>query len=429
MKTAGKAAALAAAALMLMQCSCSGKQEIHSQPEQTVISLAWWGNDPRTEYTLEAVQLFQELHPDIKVNCSYSEWSGYEARNRIRMVSDTEADIMLINVGWLDDFSADGTGYYDLSKVSDVLDLSNFPEDALQYGMRGGVLNAIPIAMNAETVYINKTVYEEHGLDVPQTWDDLFAAADVLKKDGIYPLCGASKAVWLYTIAYAEQQTGKSFFDSSGSVAFTPEDIQVMIDFYIRMVNCKVIPKIEDFKKTKVENGTCAGAVAWVSDAINYFGSSIERGDEITAADYTAFSPEESGEGWYEKPATLYAMSKNTAHPEEAALLLDFLLNNREMSLLQGVEKGIPISKAALTCLDEEGMLSGLLYEASTVMDNNTKLREMSPMLENTDLINRFNDAANLALYNKATVDEAAQQFYEACSRSFGTSQAADTYY
>lgn len=419
MKALSRAVASAAAAVMLAQCGCAGKQIVHSQNEQTVISLAWWGNDPRTEYTLEAVRVFEEHHPDIKVRCNYSEWSGYEARNRIRMASETESDVMQINVGWLDDFSKDGTGYYDLNKVSDVLDLTNFSEDTLKYGTRNGVLNAIPIAMNTETVYINKTIYEAHGLSIPQTWDDMFAAADVLSKDGIYPLCGASKAIWLYTIAYAEQKTGKSFFDENGAIAFTPEELQVMIEFYVDMVDRKVIPKIEDFKKVKVENGTCAGAVAWVSDAMNYFGSSIENGDEIVAADYTAFSPSDSGAGWYEKPATLYAMSKNTAHPEEAAMLLDFLLNNKEMALLQGVEKGIPISKSAQSCLDEAGMLSGLQYEASVVMDNNNKLREMSPLIENTSLINPFNDAANLVLYDKATAEEAAQQLYDTYAESF----------
>lgn len=419
MKVIGRAAAALTAAVMLVQCGCAGKQIVRSQREQTVISLAWWGNDPRTEYTLQAVQIFQELHPDIKVNCNYSEWSGYEARNRIRMVSETESDVMQINVGWLDDFSEDGAGYYDLGKVADVLDLSEYPEDTLKYGTRNGVLNAIPIAMNTETVYINKTVFDSYGLGIPQTWDDFFAAADVLSKDGIYPLCGASKAIWLYTIAYAEQKTGRSFFDDKGAIAFTPKELQVMIEFYAEMVDRKVIPQIEDFKKVKVENGTCAGAVAWVSDAMNYFGTSIDRGDEIVAADYTAFSPADSGAGWYEKPATLYAMSKNTTHPKEAAMLLDFLLNDKDMALLQGVEKGIPISRKARSCLDEEGMLSGLQYEASVVMDNNTKLREMSPLIENNTLINEFNDACNLVLYDKSTAEEAAQQLYDTYAESF----------
>ena len=107
MKTLRRIAASAAALALFLECGCSQKQSVTSQHEQTEITLSWWGNDNRTEYTLQAVHLFETQHPEIKVKCSYSEWSGYEARSRIRMVSDTEADVMQINVGWLDQFSAD----------------------------------------------------------------------------------------------------------------------------------------------------------------------------------------------------------------------------------------------------------------------------------------------------------------------------------
>ena len=419
MKTLRRIAASAAALALFLECGCSQKQSVTSQHEQTEITLSWWGNDNRTEYTLQAVQLFETQHPEIKVKCSYSEWSGYEARSRIRMVSDTEADVMQINVGWLDQFSADGSGYYDLNKVSDFLDLSNFPEDILRFGTRNNVLNAIPIAMNAETVYINKTIFNKYGLDVPKTWDDMFDCAKVLSKDNIYPLSGASKAVWLYAITYTEQSTGVSFLDEKNNFAFTPAEWEVAIDFYIRMVNEKVIPQIENFKKVNIEKGEYAGSIAWVSDAINYFGTSINNGDEVVAADYTAFSPDESGAGWYEKPATLYAISKNTVHPREAALLLDFMLNSSDMALLQGVEKGIPISKSALGHLDKAGMLSGLQYEASEVMNSNTRLREMNPVLENNDMINDFIDACNLVLYDKSSLEDAAAELCKSINENY----------
>lgn len=419
MKTLRRIAASAAALALFLECGCSQKQSVTSQHEQTEITLSWWGNDNRTEYTLQAVHLFETQHPEIKVKCSYSEWSGYEARSRIRMVSDTEADVMQINVGWLDQFSADGSGYYDLNKVSDFLDLSNFPEDILRFGTRNNVLNAIPIAMNAETVYINKTIFNKYGLDVPKTWDDMFDCAKVLSKDNIYPLSGASKAVWLYAITYTEQSTGVSFLDEKNNFAFTPAEWEVAIDFYIRMVNEKVIPQIENFKKVNIEKGEYAGSIAWVSDAINYFGTSINNGDEVVAADYTAFSPDESGAGWYEKPATLYAISKNTVHPREAALLLDFMLNSSDMALLQGVEKGIPISKSALGHLDKAGMLSGLQYEASEVMNSNTRLREMNPVLENNDMINDFIDACNLVLYDKSSLEDAAAELCKSINENY----------
>ena len=83
---------------------CGDKRVVIEQKQQTVISFSWWGNDKRNEYTIEAIRQFEALYPDIKVNCSYSEWSGYEARSQVRMNSNTEADVMQINFNWLPDF-------------------------------------------------------------------------------------------------------------------------------------------------------------------------------------------------------------------------------------------------------------------------------------------------------------------------------------
>ena len=215
--------ALALSAVMLLLSGCTEDSVVRKQTNQVQITLSWWGNDSRNEYTIAAVQRFEKLHPEIKVKCSYSEWSGYEARSQVQMISGTEADVMLINVGWLAKYSPDGNGYYDIEKLADTVDLSNFSAEMLDYGRRNGVLNAIPIAMNAETVYINKSVYDSFGVSVPRTWDDLFRAADVFRKHGIFALAGAAKSIWLYCIAYTEQQTGKTFFTDSGEINFSAE--------------------------------------------------------------------------------------------------------------------------------------------------------------------------------------------------------------
>ena len=403
----------AAAAAAVCLVSCGDKAVVQSQKPKTEITLSWWGNDARTEYTIEAVEAFEELHPDIKVKCSYSEWSGYEARSRVLMISDTEADVMQINYSWLEEYSPDGKGYYDLSKLTDIVDLSAFPDQVLEFGTQNGILNAVPIAMNAETVYINKTIYDKYGLEPPRTWEDVFAAAEAMRSDGIYPLSGASKAMWLYSLAYAQQVTGKSFLSSDSLITYSPEELGVMIQFYNRLVKEKAVPQVEYFERKNIDNGSYAGAVAWVSDAVNYFGSTISAGNSVIAADQTALSPDKSGEGWYEKPATLYAVSKNTEHPEEAALLLDFLLNSREMAVLQGVEKGIPISEPALEALDQEGLLSGIQYEASLKMDSAVPLAVLDPVIEKAELYNAFYDACNLVIYGKADLESASEQLYQ----------------
>lgn len=405
--------AVLTAGVLLLCSGCGQTKVVRSKPVPREITLSWWGNDVRNEYTMEAVQAFEALHPEIRVRCSYSEWSGYEARSRVRMISDTEADVMQINSSWLPEYSPDGSGYYDLETL-DALDLSVFTQDVLDYGRMNGVLNAVPIAMNAQTVYINKTVYEDYGLGVPATWDDLFAAAQVMREDGVYPISAGAKSMWLYLIAYAEQSSGRRFLDENGNRGFTREDFGQMIGMYVRLVEEKAAPQVEYYDRLNLRDGTYAGTVAWVSDAVNYMGDAVAAGYEVVPADYTALQPADSGEGWYAKPATMYAVSNNTEHPEEAALLLDFLLNSEEMARLQGVEKGIPLSSAARDVLEAEDMLQGLQYDASRKMEAYGHLGEMQPLLEDAELIDLFVEDCNKALYKKASPGEAADELYAA---------------
>ena len=409
MKRSNRAVLAAALAwLMLPLSGCVSDPVVDMQKPQVEITFSWWGNDTRNEYTLKAVREFEQLHPEIKVKCSYSEWTGFEARTNVRMASNTESDVMQINFNWLALYSPDGSGYYDLESLGDTLRLDCFSQDMLSYGRVNGILNAIPIAMNTETVYFNKTIFDRYGLEIPQTWDDLFAAAQVMRDDGIYPMAGAQKSVWLYLLAYAEQKSGTTFLDENGRLRFTAAEFQSMLEMYARMVNEKVIPQVEYFVRTDIDNGKYAGTVAWVSDAVNYFTASIDKGQEIVIAPYTDLDPAHSGEGWYAKPATLYAISRNTEQPREAAMLLDFLLNSKEMALLQGVEKGIPLSTAAKGYLEDADQLSGIQYDASQRMESTEGLATIRPIMENSALLDTFIDCANQVLFEKAPAAEAA---------------------
>ena len=404
-------AALTACCLML--AGCTHETVVTQQQNRVEIKLSWWGNDTRTEYTIEGVRKFEELHPEIKVNVSYSEWSGYEARNRIQMVSATEADVMQINFGWLPEFSPDGNGYYDLAKLGEYIDLSVFNPELLNYGRRNGVINAVPIAMNTETIYINQTIFDRYGLGIPETWEDFERAADVMAKDGVYPLSGASKSIWLLTIAYAEQVTGKPFLRDNGTLNFNAHQLRIMLEFYDRMVDKKVFPPVEYYDRLSIDNGTYAGSVAWVSDAGNYYKKAIENGNKIVPAPYPHDAACQSGDGWYAKPATLYAVSRNTDHPKESAMLLDFLLNSPEMAELQGVEKGVPLSAKARKTLLEHNMLTGLQYEASLNMEENRNIAPMNSYIEDAGMIDLFVDACDQVIFDKAASEDAARQLYQ----------------
>ena len=395
------------ALLIILLTACHSEYEVTTYAEQTEISFSWWGNDVRNEYTIKAIQEFERLNPDIRVKCIYSEWSGFQIRNNVQMASNTEADVMQINYAWLEQYSPDGTGYYDINSLSEIVDLSNFTENEINYGMKNGSLNALPIALNTETVYINKTLYDKYGLDIPKSWDDVFNAAEVMNGEH-YPLAANNKATLFMLVSYTEQQSGNEFIKSDGTLGFTAEDFKTMLEFYCELVNKKVMPQTEYFERIKLDSGEYAGTVAWLSDASSYMGGAEKAGNEIIIADYLCNEGAE-GLGWYTKPATMYAISANTEYPEESARLLDFLLNSHEMAEFQGVEKGIPISKSARSYLNDVGKLNGLQFDAFVKMNEfSDEMKVISPFMENSSILEHVQQSCNSVYFNKTTAEEEA---------------------
>lgn len=404
--------AIVLSALLFSCCvGCSGDTVVTDQVVPKEISFSWWGNDIRHDYTLAAIETFESLHPNIKVKCHYSEWSGYQTRNDVRMVTHTESDVMQINYAWLNQYSNDGEGYYDINQLSDYVDLSNFTEEDLAYGMKNGKLNAVPIALNTMTVYVNKSIYDEYGLDIPETWDDFFAAAEVMNGEH-YPISMSKKSAWFFLASYVGQMTGKNIMDDEGNITFGEEEAALMIKTYCDLVNKKVMPQVEYFDKLEIANGSYAGVLAWLSDAESYCGEAIANGYEISVADYTTINGNLSS--WYAKPATMYTIRKDAENPREAAILLDYLLNSPEMASYQQIEKGTPLSIAARQYLEENDMLNGIQYEAFTKMsESKDKLEVISPYFENDAMIDAFMNACNEVLFSKSDEMEQGKAFLE----------------
>ncbi len=394
---------------LLTGCA-SNVQEITLKEEkkQVVLELGWWGNDPRHVYTIEAVEKFEDLYPYIKVNLDYGEFSNYETRWNIKMKAGIEPDVMQINYSWMKNVS-DGSAFYDINQVNTVMDLSTFSDTDISYGTINNSLNALPIALNTKSFLYDKEVLDAYGIDLPKTWDDILAAGDILSKDGIYILDLELSTAWFVVESYLEQETGKEFV-TDGKLNLTKEDVEEMLTFYLSLVEHGVTQDFSTRDANHFSDGTYAGTVLWVTDAQRYQ-DMLPDGHKFTVGSYPVLSGA-SRTGRYTKPATMYAISKNTSYPEEAALLLNFLLNSEEMAVLQKTEKGVPESSKQREVLEKEGALEGILYESVQQMDEQ-EYYLIDPNYENNTIRDGLKSAVDSILYNNVSVEEAAETYYQ----------------
>lgn len=385
---------------------------IEAQSNVKHISFSWWGGDGRHTYTLDGVDSFEQLNKDIVVDCKYGIWNGYSKRQNIYMASNEAPDVMQINYSWLDEYSPDGDAFYDIYELTEYVDLSNFTHEELDYGEVKGSLNAIPIAFNAETIYYNKDLYDKYNLSLPKTWDDLFAAAKIMRKDNIYPIGMADKAAFFFILAYFEQTTGRTACDENGKLTLTREDIAYMLEFYKRLVDEEVIPPVHQYDRNVFSQGQAAATMGWVSDVDRYCSVLMGKGANVVVGDYPK-TENCTNLGWYIKPATMYAISKNTKEPVAAAKLLNYLLNSREMALLQKTEKGIPVSDSAYNTLEQEGLLEDLATDANAKITNNQKnLSKMATVLEESNVYLSFINDSDYYLYGKMPLEQVVEIIY-----------------
>ena len=331
------------------------------------LRMSWWGGNSRHQATLKALEAFEKKYPDIKVKAEYTGWDGHLSRLTTQIASGTEPDVMQTNWPWLIIFSKNGEGYYDLNKLKDQLDLSQYQAKDLQSTTVKGKLNGLPISVNAPVFYYNDVSWKKAGLAYPKTWDELFAAGKVFQQklgDNYYPYAMVDQDVILLLNAYMMQKYQKPMFDNDGK--FTWDDAQwaEAFSFVKRLSDDRVVPspkKLSSYGKGNLYEmkpwiaGEWGGTFTW-NISIRMYINNLTPPAHLVLGDYV-MQPGTTESGVYFKTAQMFSVAKSTRHPKEAAMLVNFLLNDPQSIAALGLERGIPLSKAAETLLTQQGVI------------------------------------------------------------------------
>lgn len=408
-------AAAAADTTAAAESSAAGDAADSQEPVE--LKFSWWGGDSRHEATEKAVAAFMEKYPYITVTTEYGAWSGWEEKQALNIMGGNAADVMQINWNWIESYSGNGTNFANLEDYSDVLDLTQFPSDALELCKADGKLMAVPVALTGRLFYWNKTTFDEVGVALPTDEASLFAAGEAFKayNEDYYPLALGEYDRMIFLVYYLESVYGKPWVEN-GEVQYTEEEIATGMDFINKLEDGHVIPTLATIngdmadsldKNAKWIDGKYAGIFEWDSSA-SKFGAALEEGRELVVGDYLTDLGD--NKGGYAKVSMCWAINAQTAHPKEAAMLVNYLANNEEAAQILASERGIPVSKSALTAANDAGLLN------ETVVEANGKVlawvsNSLDPYFEDSQLKGSdgvYYDAMAGLSYGDYTADEAA---------------------
>jgi len=205
-RAAASAAVLALLGSALVGCSSDGRETIRFT----------FSKREAIEFMTKLVADYNDSQDDVRVEIDTSGVDVVSAS----FVRGNPPDIMLAN------YNYEVARFVQRCALSDLggTDAAKNVRDDLQplmeqYGSCEGRTSALPYSVMAASVIYNKQIFDEQGLEVPRTWDELLQVGDQLKAAGITPFYATFKDDWTVGQGWYDYSVGGSldvldFFDA-----------------------------------------------------------------------------------------------------------------------------------------------------------------------------------------------------------------------
>jgi len=279
------------------------------------------------------IQRFEKEHSGVKVNLVNIPWSDIFTKWQTGIQSGNLPDAGIASAAFGASLNAQGA----LEPMDDVIKEmggeSAFAPSAksfVEMCKKNGSFFDLPYVHNCVVLWYKKDLLKKVGLPVPQTWDELLAAAKALTNDGVYGiLMTSSKSDVTQHTFYSlmlsngadivDRETGqKVLFDSPATVE--------TLKFYKELAQYSP-PGAGGYDRSEAQAAMTTGKIAmfiygsWLSGALT------EAGPDVLAQFGVAPVPHNKGKGSFMGNLTLVAF-KAAKHKTEAKMFLEYLMKN-----------------------------------------------------------------------------------------------------
>ncbi len=215
---------------------------------------------------------------------------------------------------------------------SETLEMDKFPQEIIDiYNWQGAKQYAVPKDIDTIALWYNKTMFDAAGVAYPDntwTWDDFAAAAEKLTKaDGSqygFAMKPSNNQDGWYNMVY--DMGGMIISDDKKTSGYDMPGTIKAIDFVSGLVKAGFTPSYETMTENEPTALFEAGKVAMITQG-SWMLAELCNNDYVKANCDIAVLPKDAATG---RNASIYnglgwAAAGNTAHPEEAWKLIEYM--------------------------------------------------------------------------------------------------------
>jgi multiple sugar transport system substrate-binding protein len=328
------------------------------------LRVAWWGSQNRHDRTIAAIELFEQLHPEIKVVYEFSGWDDHWTKMTTQAAGGNLPDVMQQDYARLEEWVSRGLLMPLDAYVADgTLNFDNVSESALAGGIIDGQLYGVNLGTNSMVIVIDADKLAEAGLEAPRpdwTFAEFEALATQLHENlGIYGFTGGLSNEQLWKNLYLS--LGEWVYNEDGS-ALGYEDDQPLLDYLgmvKRMQDAGIIPTREtevaeqgsSVEDNDIVSGDAAMTYVWSNQLVALSAAAGEGRNFLLVP---MPRPEGGASTNYLKPSMFFSITSQAKNPDAAAMFIDFFTNDIEANKILMAERGVPISSAVRDALQPE---------------------------------------------------------------------------
>lgn len=396
------------------------------------VEITFWDNYADTIHTEvyeKIISDFEKENPDISVK--YVPLPSDQAKSKydVAIQGNTTPDCGVIYQYWMNDFVVqDALLPLDEYTADDDSLLDTFVE-SMKSTAPDGKYYSLPFYVVPPALWYNTEMFEEKGVKVPTTWDEVFEDVPTLtdKEKGVYGFSirgGAGSSQQLEQMLYQYSGITEMFDEDGKSTINDPKHVE-FLEKFAALYN-KYTPESDITNaSTEMISAFDSGSAAMIFHNIGSYGQHRDTlGEEKFGAVVNLKSVDDTNVMVSNGVASL-SVFKNSKHPEEAYKFIQYLTEhtansyfnetlgsiptNKEALADEWVQNSAPVKAAADMLLDMETKIATLPVEVTGYFDlhTNTLAKDFqNVLLGNESAKDYLDNWANKMTELKKTYDE-----------------------